>query len=116
VLERVRAAAPPKAVALVGYDVDAAASEASRRLPYGHRGDGIEEIVFVRVGEPSDEIVQFEDDAWPGEDRTYVQDDLDAAIELVVRFAVEYDPLGSVVLVTGNGAFLGAVAQRFEAR
>lgn len=110
VLDRIRGGKHSKVVALVGYGDDAAASEASRHLPYGHRGEGIEEIVFVRR-EPGD-IVEFEDDAWPGEDRTYVQDDLAAAIELVTHFAIEYDPVGSVVIVTGDAEFIDSVRER----
>ncbi len=109
VLVRIREGGHPKVVALVGYGEDFEASEASRHLPYGHRGQGIEEIVFVRRV-PGD-IVEFEDDAWPGEDRTYVQDDLRAAIELITKFAIEYDPVGSVVIVTGDAAFLERVEE-----
>lgn len=110
VLGRVRRGKHPKVVALVGYGEDSEASEASRHLPYGHRGEGIEEIVFVRRV-PGD-IVEFEDDAWPGEDRTYVQDDLAAAIDLVTQFAIEYDPVGSVVIVTGDAEFIDSVRER----
>jgi hypothetical protein len=110
VAQRIRDGKHSKVVALVGYREDAEASEASRHLPYGPRGEGIEEIVFVRAV-PIDRIVEFEDDAWPGEDRTYVQDDLEAAIALIVRFAIEYDPVDSAVLVTGDAAFLERVAE-----
>ena len=114
VLDRIRKGAYSKAVALVGYRDDAEASEASRHLPYGHRGEGIEEIVFVREV-PIDRIVEFEDDAWPGEDRTYVQDDLDAAIELIERFAVDDGPAGSAILVTGGYRFVQHVAEVIRA-
>ena len=108
VLEHIRAGGHSKVVALVGYRDDAEASEASRRLPYGHRGEGIEEIVFSRQ-EPGD-IVEFADDAWPGEDRTYVDDDVDSALARITRFAVEYGAAGSIVIVTGDVAFLDRVA------
>lgn len=108
VLDRIRAGEHSKVVALVGYRDDSEASEASRHLPYGHRGDGIEEIVFSRQ-EPGD-IVEFADDAWPGEDRTYVDDDVDSALDRITRFAVEYGAVDSVVIVTGDAAFLDRVA------
>ena len=100
-----------KAVALVGYRDDAEASEVARHLPYGHRGEGIEEIVFARAI-PIARIVEFEDDAWPGEDRTYVLDDIPGAIELITRFAVEYDAENSLVLVTGHARFVADVRER----
>lgn len=110
VTQRILHGAHSKVVALVGYHEDSEASRASRSLPYGNRGEGIEEIVFVRA-EPIDRVVEFDDDAWPGEDRTFVQDDLAAAIELIVGFAVEYDPATSAVLVTGDAEFLSRVAE-----
>ncbi len=112
-LDRIRAGKHSKVVALVGYRDDNEASEASRHLPYGHRGDGIEEIVFVRH-EPIDRIVEFDQDAWPGEDRTYVQDDLDKAQELITRFAVEYGAERSAVLVTGHAEFVAAIADKLR--
>ena len=113
VRDRILDGAHSKVVALVGYREDAEASAASRRLPYDIHGKGIEEIVFVRTV-PSGEIVEFEDDAWPGEDRTFVQDDLDAAIELIVGFAVEHGPERSAVLVTGHTAFISAAADKLR--
>ncbi|MDR7087556.1 hypothetical protein J2X11_002395 [Aeromicrobium panaciterrae] len=112
VLERIRAGGHPKVVALVGYREDAEASEVSRHLPYGYRGEGIEEIVFSR--ETPADILQFEDDAWPGEDRTFVQDDVDAALELINEFAVEYGAQGSVVLVTGHAEFVAEIADKLR--
>jgi hypothetical protein len=50
VIAHIRAQARPKVVALVGYHDDAEAGSIAQRLPYGCRGDGIEEIVFCRVG------------------------------------------------------------------
>jgi hypothetical protein len=97
-----------KVVALVGYRDDAEASEVARHLPYGHRGEGIEEIVFARTV-PIDRIVEFEDDAWPGEDRTYVLDDPTEALALATRFAIEYGAENSVVLVTGHREFVESV-------
>jgi hypothetical protein len=111
VLARIREGGHSKVVALVGYHDDTEAGAIARRLPYGHRGEGIEEIVFCRTGPPTGEVVQFEDDAWPGEDRTYVADDLDRAFSLVLGFAVEYDAASSVVLVTGGAEFLVAVTE-----
>lgn len=115
VAQRLRDAQCPKAVALVGFEHDFEASEAARRLPYGLRGEGIEEIVFTRTvsGGP---LVEFDDDAWPGEDRTFVQDDLDAAIDLVIDFAIEYDPEGAIVVVTGDARFVELVARRLHER
>lgn len=101
-----------KVVALVGYQDDPEASAIARLLPYGIDGDGIEEIVFVRVGEATGEIVQFDDDAWPGEDRTYVQDDLDAAIDLVLEHAAERGLDAAGVLVTGRPQFVRDVADK----
>lgn len=112
VLEHIRSGGHSKVVALVGYRDDSEASEASRRLPYGHRGEGIEEIVFSRVV-PGD-IVEFADDAWPGEDRTYVQDDVDKAIKLITEFAVEYGAENAVVLVTGHAEFVAAIADKLR--
>lgn len=113
VKRRVLDGAYTKVVALVGYRDDAEASDVARRLPYGHRGQGIEEIVFVRAV-PIDQIVEFEDDAWPGEDRTYVLDDVPGALELITRFAVEYGTDKSVVLVTGHAEFVGAIADKLR--
>ena len=45
----------------------------------------------------------------PGEDRTYVVDEVEAALALAQRFAVEYGADGSVVLVTGRPEFVTAV-------
>ena len=50
VINHIRAQEWPKVVALVGYHDDAEAGSIAQRLPYGYRGDGIEEIVFCRVG------------------------------------------------------------------
>ena len=111
VLARVRAQERPKVVALVGYHDDAEAGSIAQRLPYGYRGDGIEEIVFCRVGPPTGEVVQFADDAWPGEDRTYVVDEVAAALALAQRFAVEYDAEGAVVVVTGRPEFVDEVGE-----
>ena len=97
-------------VALVGYHDDAEAGSIAVRLPYGYRGDGIEEIVFCRVGPATGEVVQFADDAWPGEDRTYVVDEVAAALALAQQFAVEYDAEGAVVVVTGRPEFVDEVA------
>ncbi len=94
VVERVRAAQLAKAVALVGYEDDAHVGEMAKRLPYGSRGEGIEEIVFCRVGPATGEVVQFSDDAWPGEDRTYVADDVAEALALAQRFATEHGRRG----------------------
>jgi len=110
VLARVRAQGRPKVVALVGYHDDAEAGSIAQRLPYGYRGDGIEEIVFCRVGPPTGEVVQFADDAWPGEDRTYVVDEVAAALALARRFAVDEEPEGAVVVVTGRPEFVDEVA------
>lgn len=112
VLDRIRAGQHSKVVALVGYRGDSEASEASRHLPYGHRGEGIEEIVFSRQ-EPGD-IVEFADDAWPGEDRTYVDDDVDSALDRSTRFAVEYGAERSAVLVTGHAEFVAAIADKLR--
>jgi hypothetical protein len=68
VIAHVGAHERPKVVALVGYHDDAEAGAIAVRLPYG-RGDGIEEIVFGRVRPATDE-------AWPGEDRTYLVDEV----------------------------------------
>jgi hypothetical protein len=110
VLALVRAGGHPKVVAMVGYHDDPEAGTIARRLPYGNRGEGIEEIVFCRTGPATGETLQFEDAAWPGEDRTYVLDEVEAATELARRFAVEYGAEGSVVLVTGGSEFVAAVA------
>ena len=109
VLEAIRAEPLTKVVALVGYHDDAEAGTIARRFLYGNRGDGIEEIVFCRVGPATGEVVQFEGDAWPGEDRTYVVDEVEAALALAQRFAVEYGAEGAVVLVTGRPEFVVAV-------
>jgi hypothetical protein len=111
VLDRIRRGGHSKVVALVGYHDDAEAGTIARRLPYGHRGEGIEEIVFCRTGPATGEVVAFEDDAWPGEDRTYVSDDLATAFSLALRFAVEYDAATAAVLVTGGPDFLAAVSE-----
>lgn len=103
-----------KVVALVGYRDDAEASEVARHLPYGHRGEGIEEIVFAR-SVPIDRILEFDDDAWPGEDRTYVLDDPTEALALATRFAVEYGAESSVVLVTGHAEFVQSIRVRLTA-
>lgn len=100
-LERVRGGGYDKAVALVGYRHDAEANDASRCLPYGSRGQGVEEIVFLRV-EPTGADLAFEDDAWPGEDRTWVTEDLDTALGLVQEFADEHGPDGALVVVVGD--------------
>ena len=50
VIAHIREQERPKVVALVGYHDDAEAGSIAQRLPYGYRGDGIEEIVFCRVG------------------------------------------------------------------
>ena len=55
-------------------------------------------------------MVEFEADAWPGEDRTYVVDDPEEALALTLRFAVEHGAEGSVVLVVGDQEFVAAVA------
>ncbi len=110
VIAHIRVQERPKVVALVGYHDDAEAGSIAMRLPYGYRGDGIEEIVFCRVGPPTGEVVQFADDAWPGEDRTYVVDEVAAALALAQRFAVEYDPEGAVVVVAGRAGFVDEVA------
>ena len=112
VLEEIRARALVKVTALVGYDDDAHAGAIAMRLPYGHRGEGVEEIVFCRVGSATGEVVQFADDAWPGEDRTYVVDDVGEALAAVQRFATEYGADGSVVVVTGGPGFVDEVAGR----
>jgi hypothetical protein len=112
VAHRIRRGGHTKAVALVGYDDDAEASAIARRLPYGYRGEGIEENVFCRVGPATGQVLEFEDDAWPGEDRTYVSDDVDAAFSLVLRFAAEYGVTGAAVLVTGGPEFLAAIRRR----
>lgn len=112
VVERIRAGELAKAVALVGYDDDAYAGEIATRLPYGHRGEGIEEIVFCRVGPATGEVVQFADDAWPGEDRTYVVDDVAEALALAQRFATEYGAERTVVVVTGGPEFVADIAAR----
>jgi len=111
VAERLREGAYVKVVALVGYRVDAEASEVARHLPYGPHGEGIEEIVFARAV-PIARTVEFEDDAWPGEDRTYVLDDVPRALELINRFAVEYGAENSAVLVTGHVGFVEAIRAR----
>jgi hypothetical protein len=111
---RVLEGAHAKAVALVGYRDDTEASEVARHLPYGPHGEGIEEIVFARAV-PIARIVEFEDDAWPGEDRTYVLDDVPGALELITRFAVEYGAENSLVLVTGHAGFVDAVRARLTA-
>ena len=110
VVAHIRAQERPKVVALVGYHDDAEAGSIAQRLPYGYRGDGIEEIVFCRVGPATGEVVQFADDAWPGEDRTYVVDEVAAALALAQQFAVEYDAEGAVVVVTGRPGFVDEVA------
>jgi hypothetical protein len=109
-----RLAGSVKAVALVGYHDDADASAIAPHLPYGIDGGGIEEIVFVRTGPATGQVVEFTDEAWPGEDRTYVQDDLDAAIELVLGFAAERGAQGAVVLVTGRPEFVREVADKLR--
>ena len=111
VLAQVRAQERPKVVALVGYHDDAEAGSIAQRLPYGYRGDGIEEIVFCRVGPATSEVVQFANDAWPGEDRTFVVDEVAAALALAQQFAVEYDPAGAVVVVTGRPEFVDEVSE-----
>ena len=108
---RVRDGDHVKAVALVGYRVDAEANAASRRLPYGYRGDGVEEIVFLRV-EPTGVDLVFEDDAWPGEDRTWVTEDLDVALGLVLEFAAEIDLERTLVVVVGDESFHAQVTAR----
>lgn len=85
-------------------------------MPYGSRGEGIEEIVFCRVGPATSEVVQFEDDAWPGEDRTYVVDEVEAALALAQRFAVEYGGEGAVVLVSPDGPSPCSSADGFQVR
>ena len=110
VIAHVRAQERPKVVALVGYHDDPEAGSIAKRLPYGYRGDGVEEIVFCRVGPATGEVVQFTDDAWPGEDRTYVVDEVAPALALAQRFAVEYDAEGAVVVVTGRPEFVEEVA------
>jgi hypothetical protein len=112
VVERIRALQLTKAVALVGYEDDAHAGEIAKRLPYGLRGEGIEENVFCRVGSATGEVVQFADDAWPGEDRTYVVDDVTEALALAQRFATEYGAEGAVVVVTGGQDFVSEIAGR----
>ena len=107
----IRAQERPKVVALVGYHDDAEAGAIAVRLPYGYRGDGIEEIVFCRVGPATGEVVQFANDAWPGEDRTFVVDEVAAALALAQRFAVEYDAEDAVVVVTGRPEFVDEVAE-----
>ena len=110
VIAHIRAQERPKVVALVGYHDDPEAGSIAKRLPYGNRGDGIEEIVFCRVGPATGEVVQFAGDAWPGEDRTYVVDEVAAALALAQQFAVEYDAEGAVVVVTGRPEFVDEVA------
>ena len=55
--------------------------------------------------------MQFADDAWPGEDRTFVVDEVGAALALAQQFAVEYDAEGAVVVVTGRPEFVQAVEE-----
>ena len=112
VLEEIRARGLAKVTALVGYDDDAHAGAIAKRLPYGHRGEGIEEIVFCRVGPATGEVVQFADDAWPGEDRTYVVDDVGEALKLAQHFGIEYGADGSVIVVTGGPEFVADIAGR----
>jgi hypothetical protein len=114
VSERLHEGAYVKVVALVGYRTDAEASEVARHLPYGPHGEGIEEIVFARAV-PIARTVEFEDDAWPGEDRTYVLDDVPGALELINRFAVEHGAENSAILVTGHAGFVDAVHARLTA-
>jgi hypothetical protein len=111
VIAHIRAQERPKVVALVGYHDDAEAGAIAKRLPYGYRGDGIEEIVFCRVGPATGEVVQFSDDAWPGEDRTYVVDEVAAALALAQQFAVEYDAQGALVVVSGRPEFVDEVGE-----
>jgi type II secretory pathway component GspD/PulD (secretin) len=54
--------------------------------------------------------VQFSVDAWPGEERTYVVDEVAAALALAHQYAVEYDPEGAVVVVTGRPELVEEVA------
>lgn len=68
----------------------------------------------VYVLQPLDTLPNAEDDAWPGEDRTYVLDDVPGALELITRFAVEYGTDKSVVLVTGHAEFVGAIADKLR--
>jgi hypothetical protein len=112
VAQHIRRGHHTKVVALVGYHDDPEAGTIARRLPSGSRGEGIEEIVFCRVGPATGEVVQFADDAWPGEDRTYVCDDVDVAYDLVLQFAAEYDVAGAAVLVTGGPEFLADIRRR----
>ena len=84
VIAHIRALERPKVVALVGYHDDAEAGSIAKRLPYGYRGDGVEEIVFCRVGPATGEVVQF---------------------------AVEYDAEGAVVVVTGRAQFVDEVGE-----
>ena len=44
VIAHIRVQERPKVVALVGYHDDAEAGSIAQRLPYGYRGDGVEEI------------------------------------------------------------------------
>jgi hypothetical protein len=110
VIAHIRTQERPKVVGLVGYHDDAEAGAIAVRLPYGYRGDGIEEIVFCRVGPPTGEVVRFAADAWPGEDRTFVVDEVGAALALAQEFAVEYDADGAVVVATGRPEFVDEVA------
>lgn len=99
-----------RVVALVGHHDDTAANAAARYLPQGVAGAGVEEIVFVRTGPATGTTIAFEPDAWPGEDRTFEQPDLGAAVGLALDLAGDVSSGPTTLLVTGDRTFLDAAA------
>ena len=56
--------------------------------------------------------MHFADDAWPGEDHTYVVDDVGEALKLAQHFGIEYGADKSVIVVTGGPEFVADIAGR----